>query len=88
MTMFSKAFWIDAVERAIKTFAQVALLAEGQDIIGADLFHANTLNTITIAASGAILSILTSIASTGINPSISPASAVPATPATDAKEPQ
>lgn len=73
--MFSKLFWLDAIERAIKTFAQVALLVEGQDIAGADLFHASIGNTVALAASGAILSILTSIASTGINPSISPASA-------------
>jgi hypothetical protein len=74
--LFTRAFWADAAERAIKTAAQVALVAIGQDAIGADLWGANLGNVAALAASAALVSLLTSIASARV-PGISPASTVP-----------
>jgi hypothetical protein len=74
--LFRLAFWADAAERAIKTAAQVALVAIGQDAVGADLWHANLANVAALAASAAVMSLLSSIASARV-PGISPASTVP-----------
>jgi hypothetical protein len=73
--LFTRNFWLDAAERAIKTAAQSALLVLGQDVLGFDVFSADWLNLAGFAAGGAMLSVLTSIASAGA-PGISPASAV------------
>lgn len=74
--LFTRAFWFDAGERAIKTAAQAALLVLGQDMLGFDVFLADWLNLAGFAAGGAVLSILTSVASAGA-PGMSPASIVP-----------
>jgi hypothetical protein len=74
--LFRLAFWADAAERAIKTAAQVALVAIGQDAIGADLWGANLGNVAGLALGGAALSLLSSIASARV-PGMSPASVVP-----------
>ncbi|MBA2338578.1 MAG: holin, partial [Acidimicrobiia bacterium] len=60
--MFTSTFWKDAAERAVKTAAQAALLALGGDMI--DVFAGLALwQTIGgAAAGGALLSILTSVA--------------------------
>jgi hypothetical protein len=54
--LFHLAFWADAAERAIKTAAQVALVAIGQDAVGADLWGANLGNVAALAASAALVS--------------------------------
>ena len=77
--LFRLAFWADAAERAIKTAAQVALVAIGQDAVGADLWGANLGNVAALAASAALVSLLTSIASARV-PGMSPASVVPPGP--------
>jgi hypothetical protein len=74
--LFRLAFWADAAERAIKTAAQVALVAIGQDAVGADLWGANLGNVAALAVSAALVSLLTSIASARV-PGMSPASVVP-----------
>ncbi|MBV7302942.1 holin [Corynebacterium sp. TAE3-ERU2] len=60
--MFTKVFWMDATERAIKTFAQalIATLAVGTPILELDWGQA-----VGIAATATVVSLLTSIASTG-----------------------
>jgi len=77
--MFTKLFWKDAGERAIKTFAQALLalliVAPNTPVIG---FDWPTL--LFTAATSAVISLLTSIVSgvaTKNTPTVSPASAAP-----------
>ena len=61
MSIWTKAFWKAASERAIKTAAQSGLL-----VIGADQLNILTLDWVNLggfAAGGALISVLTSIAS-------------------------
>ncbi len=74
--LFSRTFWLDAIERALKSAAQGAMLAAGQDVISVDLFSADWRNVAGMAAGMAALSILTSVASAG-SPGVSPASLLP-----------
>ena len=71
--MLTKTFWIAALERAIKSAAQAAILAIGADQVGylTDLSTATAVLYATL--SGFILSILTSVASAAMtdgNPSV------------------
>ena len=62
--MFTKAFWMATFERAIRTFAQglVALLsANGLGVLDADWGQAAS-----VAGMGTILSVLMSIAASGV----------------------
>ncbi|QNQ90707.1 holin [Corynebacterium poyangense] len=61
--MFTKQFGIDLAERAIKTFAQ-ALIAT--IAVGTPIFAIDWQSGIGVAATAAVLSILTSIGSAGI----------------------
>ena len=60
-----KLFWIAAGERAVKTFAQalVAVFAAGVTILDVDWQQ-----TVAIAATAALVSLLTSIASVRVGP--------------------
>ena len=60
-----KLFWIAAGERAVKTFAQalVAVFAAGVTILDVDWQQ-----TLAIAATAAVVSLLTSIASVRVGP--------------------
>ncbi len=71
--MFTKRFWLDALERSLKTFAQTlaAAFPVGQ-VVGFDWKAA-----LVTAALAAGASVLTSIASSAQSDSISPASLVP-----------
>jgi cell division GTPase FtsZ len=62
--MFTKAFWKDAAERAIKTFAQV-FVASGIGM-GTGLFEADWLAGFSLSLSAAVISVLTSVASAGV----------------------
>lgn len=70
--MFSKDFWVDTFERAIRTACQAALSAGV--VGGVGLFQVDWLNVCGIALVAAIASILTCVASSGKTDSISPAS--------------
>ena len=70
--LFTKDFWIDTLERAIRTACQAALSAGV--IGGVGLFEVDWLNVCGIALVAAIASVLTSVASSGKTDSISPAS--------------
>lgn len=61
--MFNLTFWKDAAERAIKTAAQSAILAWGAGDQLLNLFTADLVIIGQFAVSGAVLSLLTSIAS-------------------------
>lgn len=58
--MFTRAFWIDATERAIKTFAQ-ALVAVF--VAGVTILSVPWLDALAVAATAALVSVLTSVAS-------------------------
>jgi hypothetical protein len=62
--MFTRAFLVASLERAVKTAAQSALLVFGADQINA--LHANWVDVGGFAAGGFVLSLLTSIASSGV----------------------
>ncbi len=62
--LFTKRFWYDALERAIKTFAQSAVLAIGASQL--NVFALDWKNLAGFALGGAILSILTSMAGVGV----------------------
>lgn len=70
--MFSKDFWVDTLERAIRTACQAALSAGV--VGGVGLFDVDWLNVCGIALVAAIASVLTCVASSGKTDSISPAS--------------
>lgn len=70
--MFSKDFWIDTFERAIRTACQAALSAGV--VGGVGLFDVDWMNVGGIALVAAIASVLTCVASSGKTDSISPAS--------------
>lgn len=59
--MWTKAFWIDAGERAVKTFAQAAVAAIGANALG--VLDVDWVALGSVAALAAIVSVLTSIAS-------------------------
>ena len=63
-TLYTLAFWKDATERAIKSFAQAVILA-----LGGGAANVLTVDWYTVGGAGVggmILSLLTSIASAGI----------------------
>lgn len=72
--MHSKEFWVDAAERAVKTFAQalVALLA-----VGTPIFEVQWGEALGIAATSAVISVLTSVASVKVGGQVD-AAALPA----------
>jgi hypothetical protein len=78
MTIWSGGFWKAAAERAIKTLAQslIAVLAIGQVTV----LTVDWAQAAAVAATAGILSVLTSIASSGIGnpgPSLASEATVP-----------
>ena len=70
--MFSRLFWKDTVERAVKTFAQSALATLG---LGAtDVLSTDWVGVVSVGAGAAVVSVLTSLASTARDNTVSPAS--------------
>lgn len=59
--MRTKQFWIDAGERALKTFAQSALATLGAGSV--DLLTTNWVGALSIGAGAAIVSLLMSLGS-------------------------
>ena len=57
----TRTFWIDAAERAIKTFAQTLLAYFGADTF--DVLQADWPNALSIALGAVVLSLLMSLAS-------------------------
>lgn len=79
MSIFSRAFWTAAAERALKTGAQSALLVFGADQI--NVLSVSWVEVGGFAAGGVVLSLLTSVASNrlgdGAGPSLANEYAVP-----------
>ena len=72
MTYFSRLFWLETIERAIKSAAQTVVLAWGLGDQIANLFALNLEIALGAAGGGALLSVLTSIASAPIGRRRSP----------------
>lgn len=69
--MFTKKFWLETIERAVKTSAQfvigAGILGEGVDLFTVDLATAGGF-----ALTGALLSVLTSLVSVNVGATSSP----------------
>lgn len=61
--MWTKEFWKDAIERAVKTFAQFVITLAGFSGVTGDFTQCNWGFILMNSAIGAVLSILFSIAS-------------------------
>lgn len=59
--MRTKRFWLDALERAVKTAAQTAAALIGTGAVG--IIDVDWQNIFSVSAVAAILSVLTSVAS-------------------------
>ena len=64
--MWSKKFWRDAVERAVSTAAQSALLVLGGGALPGSVINANWQNVGGVAAGGAMLTLLKAIAASNV----------------------
>ena len=68
--MLEKSFWVNAGERAVRTFAQSLLAVIGIGALGiADIDWAQALS---VGAVAALASVLTSLAALSVGPSDSP----------------
>lgn len=61
MSIFTRTFWTEASERAVKSAAQAAILVVGADQV--NVLQLDWPNVVGFAAGGAVLSLLTSVAS-------------------------
>lgn len=68
----TKRFWTETLERAVKSAAQFALAAVGQDVVGADMFAADWKSVGASALVGLVFSALTSLATANVGPQGSP----------------
>lgn len=62
--MFTKEFWKDATERAVKTFAQFIIVLGAAGSL--NVFEVDWEQTLGVALGGLVLSYATSIVSAGI----------------------
>ena len=78
--MRSKAFWIDAGERAVRTFAQALIGAITAGLVVTDA--AAWGEALLASAVAALISLLTSVAASGVGDPVSP-SLLPVAPEVD-----
>ena len=65
-TLLTARFWVAAIERAIKTWAQsVAALLVGD---GTNVITVDWMQILAVSGTAAVVSLLTSVASAGIGP--------------------
>jgi hypothetical protein len=62
--MWTTAFWKDAAERAIRTFAQALLAMLGTDLVG--ITELDWPQLLAVGATAAVVSLLTSVVATGV----------------------
>lgn len=87
--MFTKAFWLAVLERALKTFAQTVIAAAGITAVDAAtlaILHDTWQTDLELGVAAAALSLVTSIASAGVR-SNGPSLATETTEASQAAEP-
>ena len=70
----SAQFWRDAIERAVRTFAQSALAVLGVGAV--DIMSTNWLGALSVGGGAAIVSVLMSLASEPRGGTLSPASVI------------
>lgn len=63
--LFTRAFWLETLDRAVKSAAQAVILFWGAGELF-DVFTVEWQNTLGFFLGGALLSVLTSVASAGI----------------------
>jgi hypothetical protein len=63
--VFTRLFWRDAAERAVKTFAQAVLATFGAGAL--DVLHADWGNALALGGGAAALSVLTSLVSSQVH---------------------
>ena len=66
--LFTREFWLETADRAIKSFAQAMLLAWGAGELF-DIWSVDWRTTLGFGLGGAAISVLTSIAAAGFNKS-------------------
>ena len=69
-SIWTKTFWKEATERALKTFAQFILALQAGDAL--NIFNIDWTQTLGAAVGGVLLSYATSIVSASINKKGSP----------------
>lgn len=74
MVLLDKHFWMDAVERMVKTVCEVALALIGTGMVG--IMDVDWLNLLSVCVMAALVSILTSVASSIKTDTVSGASLV------------
>lgn len=74
MTLLDRHFWMDAVERMVKTVCEVALALIGTGMVG--IMDVDWLNLLSVCVMAALVSILTSVASSIKTDTVSGASLV------------
>lgn len=62
--MWTPTFWKDALERAIRTFAQALLALIGTELVG--IVELDWLQLLAVGATAAVVSLLTSIVASGV----------------------
>lgn len=72
MSIFSKAFWKDAIERVVSTAAGAAITVATADQLGQ--LHAHPSLILTLIGVPALVSFLKALAATKVDSTVSPAS--------------
>jgi hypothetical protein len=78
MKTYGRNFWRQAVERAVKTAAQAALLTVPADV--ANVVHQSPGLILSALAGGALLSLLTSVATAPVGPKDTPSTVATTNP--------
>lgn len=74
MMLLDKHFWMDAVERMVKTVCEVALALIGTGMVG--IMDVDWLNLLSVCVMAALVSVLTSVASSIKTDTVSGASLI------------
>lgn len=74
MMLLDKHFWMDAVERMVKTVCEVALALIGTGMVG--IMDVDWLNLLSVCVMAALVSVLSSVASSIKTDTVSGASLV------------
>lgn len=80
MTLLDKHFWMDALERMVKTVCEVALALIGTGMVG--IMDVDWLNLLSVCVMAALVSVLSSVASSIKTDTVSGASLVSTRPVT------